>query len=654
VARLGYVLIPPSILNLVSCLGKGHTHQVQLIFSVFPYDGQESLGFEISNETHLFLTKKCPNSAINKNDPLRECFPDDVDEDALDLIQHLLRIDPRKRYSARDALKHQFLGDAEVLYDYDDEVPSEELERAAKSRSGNDARLSPYNPKDKYVKYPPPKYFEFECSDAKIPVSVLKEFIEDEVRFGGQIGPDSYYKSIDFSKYVLSNNEIEEEARKLQEQHDLEMEMAVKKQPTKEQTRGGAEYKQSVHEADSKAAYDETVHKPVREDKTVRRPRADGAEDKHGLDSNTAGGQLSEKLQKWIDNLGTEQDILVKGAASNVETHTRSERVNNGAEHKETTIYGGGVQSGDDDAVNIPENDRILSALSKVALGDEQTGLVLTPSTRRLQMQDQNLPGVRKEPTALEAVVVDRAARARARLAAQQVRRESILQQAHMQARRVVAPPEGKLKDPLFRQQTYTERLIRQTTATTKPIKPDSMLNPSGTKSDDDFAAYFAKNEGLNAAFTASGSNRTAGINHESTYQHKAVSEKGIRPANPFARRPTELPSSSSSLRAARASLLTLPVKSSAAASKLFMRADGRTAKDAGDTEVAESVSARNVGIGSTRPIMDSQRASNISNSVNPSQQLVKPLSKPSQRRLSADTVIAHGSSLPQIRNYSR
>jgi hypothetical protein len=99
----------------------------------------------------------------------------------------------------------------------------------------------------------------------------------------------------------------------------------------------------------------------------------------------------------------------------------------------------------------LASDDNILRALTKIALGDEQTGLVLTPSSRRKEaetvqagtaesrVQQKQKPVAPSRPRVnpfnrtllgqrpAEAAIANSGARARARLAAQQQRREQIL-----------------------------------------------------------------------------------------------------------------------------------------------------------------------------------------------------------------------------------
>lgn len=127
--------------------GKSYIDQVQLIFKVLGLNSVEEIGYGISESTSLFLSSKCsyPKKALNI------MFPTITDE-AASLLESLLAINPLHRSSAREALKHSYLTDADVLFDY--EV--------------------------KWVAEPPANFFAFEYVDFK--VAELKALIENDVR----------------------------------------------------------------------------------------------------------------------------------------------------------------------------------------------------------------------------------------------------------------------------------------------------------------------------------------------------------------------------------------------------------------------------------------------------------------------------------------
>lgn len=126
--------------------GKNHANQVQLIFEVLGYSGEEELGFPISGEASAFLDKRCRF----RKQPLRKFIPDASDS-SLALVESLLTVNPANRPSAVVALNHPFLADAELLNDYN----------------------------KNYLQRPTVDYFNFEHE--KFTVAELKEMIDQEV-----------------------------------------------------------------------------------------------------------------------------------------------------------------------------------------------------------------------------------------------------------------------------------------------------------------------------------------------------------------------------------------------------------------------------------------------------------------------------------------
>jgi serine/threonine protein kinase len=126
--------------------GKNHANQVQLIFEVLGYSGDEDLGFPVTGEAAAFLDKRCRY----RKQPLKKFIPEASDP-ALALVETLLTVNPADRPTASVALAHPFLGDAEILNDY----------------SKN------------YLQRPTVEYFNFEHE--KFSVAELKAMIDNEV-----------------------------------------------------------------------------------------------------------------------------------------------------------------------------------------------------------------------------------------------------------------------------------------------------------------------------------------------------------------------------------------------------------------------------------------------------------------------------------------
>lgn len=125
--------------------GKNHAHQVQLIFEVMGYNG-EDLGFPVSGEAGAFLEKRCRyrKQSLSK-------FLGDASVEALSLVEALLTVNPNQRPSAVTSLRHSWLEDAEILHDYT----------------------------KNYLQRPTPDYFDFEHE--KYSVVQLKQMIDNEV-----------------------------------------------------------------------------------------------------------------------------------------------------------------------------------------------------------------------------------------------------------------------------------------------------------------------------------------------------------------------------------------------------------------------------------------------------------------------------------------
>lgn len=141
--------------------GKAHANQVQLIFDVIGYNngGQSELGFEISGETETFLSKRC----FGRGKGLRSMLASATNAAALQLVESLLNVDPTRRATAEEALQSAYVADAELLYSYDTE----------------------------YVQSAPAGFFDFERD--VYTEEELKTMIEQEVAYGGSLGPSSRF-----------------------------------------------------------------------------------------------------------------------------------------------------------------------------------------------------------------------------------------------------------------------------------------------------------------------------------------------------------------------------------------------------------------------------------------------------------------------------
>jgi serine/threonine protein kinase len=563
------------------------THQVQLIFDVFEYSDSMDLGFDISSETRTFLNKRCTKRRVS---PLPACLPSDIDKEALALISSLLVLDPRNRLDARQALQSKYLDDCEELYEYGEE------EVEVTTSSHRDVRTTAVV--DKYVKHPPTKYFEFE--NAKCATEMLALLIHDEVSFGGQMGPPDYYGSIDYN--MFSTDEIAASEREVQEQHDLEMAIAA------------------THAGKNTTT---TAQKPAHREPDERRTSAPEA--------STAKETRSDwnKLMGWIDNLGSEQD----GVGENKSEQKRLSAPSSAA------MEGAALDA-------LASDDNILRALTKIALGDEQTGLVLTPSSRRkeaetvqagaaesrTQQQQQQKPVAPSRPRAnpfnrtllgqrpAEAAIANSGARARARLAAQQQRREQILNEVVKDA----ASTTASSNNIATRNNTITNMLL-------------SMASKDEAK---------------------------ASSKKEDTNQTRA--------ANPFARKPLPQgklqPGNVLHQRNSMTGLASMPVlKSSSnkeARPSYLKPAEGRSVSST-STATLESTSARDgnvagaaaggggTGSGYHRPVSSLfSRNRELEAASQPRNNQVEGKPQP-QRRLSATSDTA-APTLPVIRNYSR
>lgn len=97
--------------------GKSHANQVQLILEVRGYNDLSDFGFELSAEASSFLDKRCKNPGR----PLAGFIPQATPE-ALELLEQLLNLNPKRRPSAARALQSRYLSEAQLVCDYSDSV----------------------------------------------------------------------------------------------------------------------------------------------------------------------------------------------------------------------------------------------------------------------------------------------------------------------------------------------------------------------------------------------------------------------------------------------------------------------------------------------------------------------------------------------------
>lgn len=93
--------------------GKSHANQVQLILEVRGYHGPEDLGFELSSEATSFLDRRCRFNGK----PLASFIPQ-ASPEALELLEVLMDLNPKRRPSAAEALTFSYIEDAQILCDY--------------------------------------------------------------------------------------------------------------------------------------------------------------------------------------------------------------------------------------------------------------------------------------------------------------------------------------------------------------------------------------------------------------------------------------------------------------------------------------------------------------------------------------------------------
>lgn len=106
-----------------------------------------NFGFPLNSEAQTFLERKCQY----EKQPITSVVPN-LTDDAKELIEHLLSVNPAKRPSAVEALNFAYLSNADIICDYS----------------------------KKYVIQPTNKHFEFEKE--KYHIDELREMINDEVK----------------------------------------------------------------------------------------------------------------------------------------------------------------------------------------------------------------------------------------------------------------------------------------------------------------------------------------------------------------------------------------------------------------------------------------------------------------------------------------
>lgn len=93
--------------------GKSHANQVQLILEVRGYSNPSCFGFDLTAEATSFLDRKCRFAGKS----LSSFIPQATSE-ALELLETLLDLNPRRRPSAARALQFPYLHDAQLLCEY--------------------------------------------------------------------------------------------------------------------------------------------------------------------------------------------------------------------------------------------------------------------------------------------------------------------------------------------------------------------------------------------------------------------------------------------------------------------------------------------------------------------------------------------------------
>jgi hypothetical protein len=127
--------------------GKSHANQVQLVLEVRGYSNPSSFGFELTSEATSFLDRKCRYPGKSLNSFIPQATPE-----ALELLETLLDLNPKRRPSAARALQFSYLHDAQVLCDYSPQVMPRKIDE---------------------------KYFDFERIEFSLPA--LQNMVREEV-----------------------------------------------------------------------------------------------------------------------------------------------------------------------------------------------------------------------------------------------------------------------------------------------------------------------------------------------------------------------------------------------------------------------------------------------------------------------------------------
>lgn len=94
---------------------KSHSHQMDMIISLLGVP--DDLNWIENEESHKMMLRY-----VGMKGKFDNIFNDSkYDKDAVDLLKHLLEVDPNKRYSAWEALNHPFIKSHNQLYDIEEE-----------------------------------------------------------------------------------------------------------------------------------------------------------------------------------------------------------------------------------------------------------------------------------------------------------------------------------------------------------------------------------------------------------------------------------------------------------------------------------------------------------------------------------------------------
>mmetsp|Transcript_18652 Transcript_18652/g.70563 ORF Transcript_18652/g.70563 Transcript_18652/m.70563 type:complete len:489 (-) Transcript_18652:2159-3625(-) len=119
--------------------GQDYIEQLKLIAKFTGTPSRDQLGFVKNPRAKRFMESLPPNLPIN----LRQKFPDMTDE-ALDLLDKMLRLDPSDRISVEDALRHRYLSslhDPNLEPEADEPVDLEDIESVQMASSDTKRNL---------------------------------------------------------------------------------------------------------------------------------------------------------------------------------------------------------------------------------------------------------------------------------------------------------------------------------------------------------------------------------------------------------------------------------------------------------------------------------------------------------------------------------